>query len=85
MRRVIYTPAFDGDTIRLGGIARVQQVIDPLVDAVQRNPEAFSLLDVQTGIRYAVTRKIETMPALIITFTIDDDGDIIMLSVEARF
>lgn len=35
-RRIDYDPAFDAATARFGGIAAVQKVIDPLLDAIDR-------------------------------------------------
>jgi hypothetical protein len=86
VRRVIYHPDFDADAIRLGGIAVVQRVIAPLVDALERTPnlDAFGLLSVSTGIRYAIINAAEGLPSLLVTFVVDEDADVIMRSVDRR-
>jgi hypothetical protein len=83
-RRIIYRPEFDADAERLGGIGLVQRVIDPLVEALTNDPYSFGLLNVATGIRYAATKRVGLVQPLIVTFSIDDDGDVFMESVDVR-
>jgi hypothetical protein len=79
-RRIIYHPEFDGDCAVFGGIAAVQPIIDPLVNALETAPDlgVFSLLSVDTGFRYARLRSVGAMPELVAVFVEDEDGDIVM-------
>lgn len=86
-RRVMYHPDFDADCTLLGGITAVQSVIAPLVAALEDGADvgAFGLLlDVTTGIRWAAIKAVGGMAALIVTFEVDADDDVIMISVTAR-
>ena len=84
-RRVYYRPEFNRDAMLLGGIAAVQRVIAPIIQTLEEgDPTGFGLLDVGTSIRYASTRSVGNMPPLVVTFRIDEDDDVAMLSVTAR-
>ena len=87
MARVIYTPEFDASTIPLGGIAAVQAVIAPLVDVLERDPYVYALQTFSWGasFRYATTVAVGDMPALIVAYTIDADGDVLMEFVDRQF
>lgn len=83
-RRIIYRPEFDEDANRLGGIAAVQRVIDPVIESLENDPYSFGLLDVVTGLRYAATKAVGAMQPLIVVFSIDADGDVMMEAVDIR-
>jgi hypothetical protein len=83
-RRVIYRPEFDEDCELLGGIGAVQQVIAPLVQSLEEgDPNGFGYLVMPDGVRFVGIKAIGTMPRLIVTFRVDEDDDVIMLSVSA--
>jgi len=84
LRRVCYPPKFDEDAALLGGVGLVQRAIAPLVDVLERNPEIFAILDIDTGIYYSIISGSVEWPALVVTFVLDDDGDVIMSSVDRR-
>jgi hypothetical protein len=83
-RRIIYHPNFDADAIALGGIAAVQRVIAPLIAALEQDPHIFGLLDIASGLRWAALRAAEGMPRLLVTFIVDEDEDVILMSIGAR-
>jgi hypothetical protein len=81
-RRIIYRPEFDADCASLGGIPAVQNVIAPLVQSLEDgDPNAFGLLDTNRGIRWARLKAIGNMPSLAVTFRVDQDDDVEMISV----
>lgn len=82
-RRIIYRPEFDADCAALGGIPAVQKVIAPLIESLIDGPISWGLLDLGTGIRFGRLKGVGAMPALTVTFRIDDDDDVEMLSVSA--
>jgi hypothetical protein len=82
-RQIIYRPEFDEQAIRLGGIAKIDAVLKPLVHALQHNPEKFPLHQSQWwSFRWHVLPAFGDIPALVVTFNIDGDGDVIMEWIE---
>lgn len=83
MANVYYHPDFDAAAVALGGIAKIDAVLAPLIDALQRNPFAFRLIENEwVRCRYAVTKPFGDVPSLLVTFNIDNDGDAILQYVE---
>jgi hypothetical protein len=81
--KVYFSPDFDAAAMSLGSIAKIDAVLAPFIDALQRNPYAFRLIENEwVRCRYGVTKPVGDVPALLVTFTIDDDGDVIMRYVE---
>jgi hypothetical protein len=82
-RRIIYSEEFDEQARALGGIPLVDQALDPITDALQRNPRSFNYLETDWfRIRYAITKPFGNIPALLVYFQIDADDDVIMEWVE---
>jgi hypothetical protein len=82
-RRIIYLPEFDEQAKVLGGIQIVDQALRPIVDALERNPRAFRVIETPWfRVRYAATRQVGNVPPLLIIFSIDEDDDVVMEWVE---
>jgi len=83
MAKVFYSPDFNDAAMALGGIAKIDAVLAPLFDALERNPYAFKVIENEwVRCRYGVTKPFGDIPALLVTFNIDDEGDVIMRYVE---
>jgi hypothetical protein len=84
MHRIYYHPNFDADAVHLGGIPLTQRLITPVIEILEHSPEAFGLLSVDSGVRYAIIRASRDVPELLLTFIIDADGDVMMMSIRER-
>ena len=84
MPRVVYPPEFDRDCAPLGGVSAVNRVLGPLEDSLLKNPGAFGLLEVDSGIYYGHLKAAQGLPELMISFWVDGDGDVVMGAVKAR-
>jgi hypothetical protein len=83
-RRIIYLPEFDEQARVLGGIRLIDQVLRPVIDALERNPRAFRVVETPWfRVRYATTRQVGNVPPLVVIFSIDEDDDVLMEWIEA--
>jgi hypothetical protein len=89
MRHIIWSDEFSKCVEELGGARAVDRALDPLMDALMRNPYGFDAVQNDwTSFRYARTKAIGNLvPALIVVFTIDDTKDVILqwVAVDAPF
>jgi len=61
----------------LGGYRSIDVAIDTIIDALYRNPYGFNKFESDfISFRYAITRATATLPAFVVIFTIDGDGNV---------
>lgn len=83
MRQIIYSAEFDQAVEHLGGYILVDEALDPIIDGLWRNPYGFPAIENQwIKIRYVVTKPTTFLPSLVVTFTIEPNGDVILHHVE---
>jgi len=84
-RRVASNPAFDRQVEKLGGYERLDPVLFPVIDSLYANPYGAFLVDenewTQIG-RYIITKPTHDLPAFVVTFTIEDDGMVLLREIE---
>ncbi len=80
MRQIIEGNEFPLCVERVGGYRLIDEVMDPIIDALVRNPYAFELVENEfVSFRVVITRSIEgRIPALIIAFRINENKDIVL-------
>jgi hypothetical protein len=82
-RRVIFSHEFDECAKRLGDPRLVDDAVAPIVDALYSDPSAFQVIATDwVRCRYAVTRATAHLPPLIVIFTIEENGDVIIGDIE---
>jgi hypothetical protein len=82
---IVEEPSFSDAVLKLGGSRRVDAAIEILMEPLSRRPYMFPAVDAGTGnrFRYAVTKPIgKTTPALVVIFTVGDDGIVRLQHVE---
>lgn len=83
MRGIIYDPEFDKAVELLGGYLLVDEALEPILDGLYRNPYGFRLIENDwIRIRYAVTKATGALPSLVVLFSIEANGDVILRHVE---
>jgi len=83
MRQIIFDVEFDAAIEKLGGYILVDEALDPILDGLSRNPYGFPLIENDwVRIRYVVTKPTGYLPSLVVTFTIEINGDVILRHVE---
>jgi hypothetical protein len=76
MRQITYDAAFDAAVEHLGGYILVDEALDPILDGLSRNPYGFPLIENDwVKIRYVITKPTLYLPSLVVTFTIETNGD----------
>ncbi len=80
MRQIIEGEEFSKFVEQFGGYRTIDEVLDPIIDALIRNPYAFPLIENDfVSCRYIVTRSIEgRIPPLVIAFRIDESKDVVL-------
>ena len=82
-RIVIYEDSFGVAAERFGGYVVIDEVLNPLVDALYKNPFAFKILETNWfRCRYAITKPLGNIPALCVLFKIDEDGNVFLYDLE---
>ena len=84
MGRIIYfAPSCDIAVQELGGYERIDGALDSIYQALRVNPFGFPLIENDfTRARYAKTRPIRDIPALVWLFEIDEHNNVTILHVE---
>lgn len=69
---------------RLGGYGRLDPALDPLWDALSRNPYGFEMLETDwtAACRIAATDAVGACPKLVWQFTIDEEKNVEIHHVE---
>lgn len=82
-RQIIYAAEFDHGVDALGGYRAIDRAIDTVIDALYRNPHGFNKFENDfISFRYALTKPIDYIPALIIIFSIAANGDVTLEHIE---
>jgi hypothetical protein len=84
MREIIEAESFKEAVKKLGGHRAIDEALEPLIEALYRNPQGFpSFKNQWVSFRYARTKTLEFVPPLVVIFTIDlNSGDVILQHVE---
>jgi len=80
MRNIIWSEEFSACVERLGGARAIDRALDPVMDALMRNPYGFELIQNDfTSCRFVRTKAIGAdAPALIVAFTIDENKNVVL-------
>jgi hypothetical protein len=83
MREIIASPAFDNAVEKLGGYRAIDLAMEPIIEALYRDPFGFSKFENDwTSFRYAKTKRIGIIPALVFIFSIQENGNVLLEHVE---
>jgi hypothetical protein len=78
-RKIIYSAMCDASAARLGGYEKIDVALDGVIDALSRDPHGFRLVasDWFFSFRYAVTKPVGDVPALVWIFRIEREAVVI--------
>ena len=78
---IVEEPSFKEAVDKLGGSYRVDAALEALVEPLSKKPHEFKSIEIGPHrFRYAVTKRIgNTIPPLVIVFTIDDSRSVVKL------
>lgn len=84
MRQIIWSEDFTASVDALGGAAVVDQALEPVLEALSRNPYGFQHIENDwVSFRVVRTKAIGfDVPALVIVFTIDEDKNVVLQLAE---
>lgn len=83
MRELIEAESFKEAVLKLGGHRAIDEVLEPIIEALYRNPQGFPFFENQwVSFRYARTKALEFVPPLVVIFTIEPNGDVVLRHVE---
>lgn len=82
-RQIIEEHSFSDAAMKIGSYI-VDRAMDPIIEALVRNPYGFHSVENDfLRFRYAITKPIgNTIPAMLVVFTIDGDGTVRLRHVE---
>jgi hypothetical protein len=82
-RQIIHSVAFDRAVEALGGYRSIDRSLDTIIDALYRNPHGFNKFESDfISFRYAITKSTAWLPALVVIFTIAENGDVTLEHIE---
>jgi hypothetical protein len=83
MREIIESDEFRAAVRKLGGHRAIDDALEPIIEALYLNPYGFEFFQNDwVTFRFAHTKPLEFVPALVVIFTIDDNGNVILEHVE---
>jgi hypothetical protein len=83
MREIRESAEFRRCVEELGVQKDIDEILDPITFGLSKNPYAFRLLENDwVRVRYAVTRPIGRVPALVVVFSIIDRNTVELIRVE---
>ena len=83
MREIIESDNFRQAVRVLGGHRAIDEALEPIIEALFRNPYGFPYFENDwVRFRYVRTRPIRFVPALVVMFAIESNGDVILDHVE---
>jgi hypothetical protein len=82
-RQIIETEDFASAVAKLGGHLAIDEALSTIMDGLYRNPFGFEHFETPPfSFRYARTKKIGLLPALVFIFYIDEGGTVYLDHVE---
>jgi hypothetical protein len=82
-RQIIYSNQFDTAVEKLGGYRAIDEALDMILDGLYRNPYGFHKFESDfISFRYAITKETGWVPALVVIFTIAENGDVTLEDIE---
>ncbi len=83
MRQIVESESFKEAVRNLGGHRVVDEALEPIIEALYRHPYGFEFFQNDwVSFRYTRTRALEFTPPLVVIFTIEPNGDVILQYVE---
>lgn len=83
MREIIESENFKRAVHALGGHRAVDEALQPIIEALYHRPQGFpSFKNKWVSFYYARTKPIRYVPALVVMFTIEQNGDVLLDHVE---
>jgi len=83
MREIIESESFKDAVRELGGYRSIDEALQPIIEALYLSPQGFPFFaNKWVSFRYARTKALEFIPALVVVFTIEPNGDVILQHVE---
>ena len=83
MRKIVEDDDFNEQVRQLGGHARVDPALDTILDGLMRNPEGFYKFEGEDySFRYAKTVAFGDLPAFLVIFILDIDGNVYLKQIE---
>lgn len=82
-RTIISDHCFDREVERLGGFEKVDPILAPIIDGLYSNPYGYPTIQADwfALCRYVVTKPVDDIPPLVVQFTIEDDGTVILRGI----
>ena len=82
-REIIFSEDFDYAVQEVGGYWVVDRALEAVLDGLRLNPYGFPKFENDNySFRYVITSRIGEIPALIFTFTIDANRNVVLQHVE---
>jgi hypothetical protein len=83
VREIIESESFKEAVVALGGHRAVDEALEPIIEALYHNPYGFPFFENDwTSFRYARTKVLEFIPALVVIFVIGPNGNVVLQHVE---
>lgn len=83
MREIIESESFKAAVAALGGHRAIDEALEPILEGLYQNPYGFPFFENDwVSFRYARTKALEYVPALVVIFTIEDDGNVVLQHAE---
>jgi len=82
-RNIRYDPECDTAAELLGGYEAIDESLDAYLDALDREPRGFTVVECAWGrVRVIQTKPIGRVPALLWYFVLEANGDVLITNVE---
>lgn len=81
-RMIIYQPSFTKAVARLGGYRRIDIALESVMNGLEMDPAGFEIIrDGTNSARWAKTKAIPGIPALVLTFVIGPDSNVYLYDI----
>lgn len=82
-REIIYDSDLTVAAERFGGFQALDAVLNPIMDALMREPTGFAIVEAAWGtVRYIRTKPLGSIPELIWYFCLEQNGNVVITHVE---
>jgi len=83
VREIIESESFKEAVAGLGGHRAIDAALEPIIEALYRNPYGFPFFENDwASFRYVRTKALDFIPALVVIFIIDSNGNVVLQYVE---